>query len=108
MSDNPRYALYRSRYTVKNASHAEDPDTENFSVVGRLCESGDILQENVSLPSATARGDILAVCTTGAYNYAIASHYNRIPNAPIIMLSPKGTSVAVKRETLDQMIKNDV
>ena len=54
------------------------------------------------------RGDLLAVATTGAYNYAMASHYNRIPNAPIIMLSPKGTSVAVKRETLDQMIKNDV
>ena len=106
MTDNPRYALYRSQYTVFAPERMEAPPTLHCDVVGRCCESDDIIQPDVWLPELR-RGDLLAVCTTGAYNYAMASHYNRIPNAPIVMLSPKGASVAVKRETLDQMIKND-
>lgn len=107
MTDNPRYALYRSQYTVFAPERMEAPPTLHCDVVGRCCESDDIIQPDVWLPELR-RGDLLAVCTTGAYNYAMASHYNRIPNAPIVMLSAKGASVAVKRETLDQMIKNDV
>ena len=107
MTDNPRYALYKSNYTVFAPERMEAPPTLHCDVVGRCCESDDIIQPDVWLPELR-RGDLLAVATTGAYNYAMASHYNRIPNAPIVMLSPKGTSVAVKRETLDQMIKNDV
>ena len=107
MTDNPRYALYRSQYTVFAPERMEAPPTLHCDVVGRCCESDDIIQPDVWLPELR-RGDLLAVCTTGAYNYAMASHYNRIPNAPIVMLSQKGASVAVKRETLDQMIKNDV
>lgn len=107
MTDNPRYALYRSQYTVFAPERMEAPPTLHCDVVGRCCESDDIIQPDVWLPELR-RGDLLAVCTTGAYNYAMASHYNRIPNAPIVMLSPKGASVAVRRETLDQMIKNDV
>lgn len=107
MTDNPRYALYQSKYTVFAPERMEAPPTLHCDVVGRCCESDDIIQPDVWLPELR-RGDLLAVATTGAYNYAMASHYNRIPNAPIVMLSEKGTSVAVKRETLDQMIKNDV
>lgn len=107
MTDNPRYALYKSQYTVFAPERMEAPPTLHCDVVGRCCESDDIIQPDVWLPELR-RGDLLAVCTTGAYNYAMASHYNRIPNAPIVMLSAKGASVAVKRETLDQMIKNDV
>ena len=107
MTDNPRYALYRSQYTVFAPERMEAPPTLHCDVVGRCCESDDIIQPDVWLPELR-RGDLLAVCTTGAYNYAMASHYNRIPHAPIVMLSAKGASVAVKRETLDQMIKNDV
>ena len=107
MTDNPRYALYRSKYTVFAPERMEAPPTLHCDVVGRCCESDDIIQPDVWLPELR-RGDLLAVCTTGAYNYAMASHYNRIPHAPIVMLSQKGASVAVKRETLDQMIKNDV
>lgn len=107
MTDNPRYALYRSQYTVFAPERMEAPPTLHCDVVGRCCESDDIIQPDVWLPELR-RGDLLAVCTTGAYNYAMASHYNRIPNAPIVMLSTKGASVAVRRETLDQMIKNDV
>ena len=107
MTDNPRYALYESKYTVFAPERMEAPPTLHCDVVGRCCESDDIIQPDVWLPELR-RGDLLAVATTGAYNYAMASHYNRIPNAPIVMLSEKGTSIAVRRETLDQMIKNDV
>lgn len=107
MTDNPRYALYKSKYTVFAPERMDAPPTLHCDVVGRCCESDDIIQPDVWLPELR-RGDLLAVCTTGAYNYAMSSHYNRIPNAPIIMLSSSGASVAVRRETLDQMIKNDV
>ena len=108
MSDNPRYALYRARYTCLDASHTEDAHTECFSVVGRLCESGDILQENVILPSGISRGDILAVCTTGAYNYAMSSRYNRLPRPPIVMLKDGDARVAVRRETLEDVTALDM
>ena len=107
MTDNPRYALYRSKYTVFAPERMEAPPTLHCDVVGRCCESDDIIQPDVWLPELR-RGDLLAVCTTGAYNYAMASHYNRIPHAPIVMLNEKGASVAVRRETLEQMTKNDV
>jgi diaminopimelate decarboxylase len=107
MTDNPRYALYKSNYTVFAPERMEAPPTLHCDVVGRCCESDDIIQPDVWLPELR-RGDLLAVATTGAYNYAMASHYNRIPNAPIVMLSPKGTTDADKRDPLDQMIKNHV
>ncbi|MBQ6550825.1 MAG: diaminopimelate decarboxylase [Lachnospiraceae bacterium] len=108
MSDNPRYALYRSRYTVFSAGEVEARETERFSVVGRLCESGDILQENVPLPCDIRRGDTLAVCTTGAYNYAMASLYNRLPRPPIVMLRDGTSRVVVRRETLANVADLDV
>ena len=108
MSDNPRYALYRARYTCLDASETEASRTESFSVVGRLCESGDILQENVALPSDISRGDILAVCTTGAYNYSMSSRYNRLPRPPIVMLNEGTARVAVRRETLEDITAMDI
>ena len=75
---------------------------------GRCCESGDILQENVTLPANTTRGDILAVLTTGAYNYAMSSNYNRIPRPPVVMLRNGESYVAVKRETFEDVCRNDV
>ena len=76
--------------------------------VGRCCESGDILQENVMLPSTIKRGDLIAVLTTGAYNYSMSSNYNRIQKLPVVMLNGSDDYVAVKRETLDDIIRNDV
>ncbi len=108
MGDNPRFALYGSQYTVVAASKAEEKCDFNCSLVGRFCESGDILQENVKLPSSVRRGDLIAVLTTGAYNYSMASNYNRIPKLPVIMLNGDKDYVAVKRETLDDIIRNDV
>ncbi len=109
MTDNPRYALYGSSYTVLLANRANDESTPfKCSVVGRCCESGDILQENVTLPANTARGDVLAVLTTGAYNYSMSSNYNRIPKPPVIMLTNGESYVAVKRETYEDVCRNDV
>ena len=109
MTDNPRYALYGSSYTILLANRANDESTPfKCSVVGRCCESGDILQENVTLPANTARGDILAVLTTGAYNYAMSSNYNRIPRPPVVMLKDGESYVAVKRETYEDVCKNDI
>lgn len=109
MTDNPRYALYRSPYTVMLANRAnEQGETFRCSVAGRCCESGDIIQENVELPADTKRGDLLAVLTTGAYNYSMSSNYNRIPRPPVIMLSDGESRVAVRRETLEDICRNDI
>lgn len=105
MTDNPRYALYQSRYTVYHGS--KTGPKERFDVVGRCCESGDIIQPHVELPADTCRGDILAVCTTGAYNYSMASNYNRLPRPPIVMLTPEGSYTAVRRETFADLTALD-
>lgn len=108
MADNPRFALYGALYTVIAANKATFATELLCSVVGRCCESGDIIQENVLLPKNISRGDIVAVLTTGAYNYSMASNYNRLARPPIVMLRGGGSYVAVKRETLQDIIANDV
>ncbi|MBQ5724738.1 MAG: diaminopimelate decarboxylase, partial [Clostridia bacterium] len=109
MADNPRYALYGSPYTVVLAN-SMNAEAEKFtcSVVGRCCESGDILQENVKLPSDVTRGDIVAVLTTGAYNYSMSSNYNRIPRPPVVMLREGNDTLAVRRETFEDICRNDI
>ena len=102
MTDNPRYALYRSAYTVYLANKMEEPADFVCTVGGRCCESGDMIQEDVALP-APVRGDILAVCTTGAYNYSMASNYNTVGRPPIVMVDGDRDYVAVRRETFQDM-----
>ncbi len=106
MTDNPRYALYNSAYTVALANRINESAEFKCTVAGRCCESGDLIQENVLIPSPV-RGDILAVATTGAYNYSMASNYNRIPRPPVVILTPKKDYVAVKREQLSDLISLD-
>ena len=108
MTDNPRFALYGSRYTCYNAGRMDEPADFPCSLVGRCCESGDIIQENLFFPSSTGRGDIAAVCTTGAYNYSMASNYNRIGRPPVVMLRGDAEYVAVRRETLSDLTALDV
>ena len=107
MTDNPRYALYGSPYTVCLAIRPEDPCNLACDVVGRCCESGDIIQPGVRLPEPH-RGEILAVCTTGAYNYSMASNYNRIPRPAMVMVTPEGSYEAVRRESLEDLVRNDL
>ena len=109
MPDNPRFALYGASYTCLLANKLDQPAEFPCSVVGRCCESGDIIQEHVLLPGSVGRGDILAVCTTGAYNYSMASNYNRLPRPPIVMLRGGNESyVAVRRESLEDLCRNDL
>lgn len=105
MTDNPRYALYRSAYTCLPADKMDEPGTLEASLVGRCCESGDILQEHVLFPESVARGDLIAVCCTGAYNYSMASNYNRIPRPPVVMLRQGESTVAVRRETYEDLCR---
>lgn len=107
MTDNPRFTLYEAPYTVILASRAKDECNYTATITGRCCESGDIIQENVKIPKPK-RNEILAVLTTGAYNYSMASHYNRLPKPPVVMLNDKGDYVAVKRETLEDVCKYDI
>ena len=107
MTDNPRFALYGSAYTVFVANKMNETADFVCSLVGRCCESGDIIQENITIPRPV-RGDIAAVCTTGAYNYSMASNYNGIARPPIVMLSGGRDYVAVKRESLEDIAANDI
>ncbi len=108
MTDNPRYALYRSPYTLLLANKAKENTDFVCDVVGRCCESGDIIQPAVSLPSSVQKGDVLAVLTTGAYNYSMASHYNRFAKPAVVMLEQGDSFVAVRRETLEDLIQYDL
>lgn len=107
MTDNPRYALYGSNYTVINASKANAKKTVTATIAGRCCESGDVIQENVDI-APTERGDVIAVLVTGAYNYAMASNYNKLPRPAIVSISDKNDKLIVKRETFEDLIKNEI
>ena len=106
MTDNPRYALYGSAYTIYLANRVREDANFNCSVVGRCCESGDIIQENVMLPKPV-RGDLIAVCTTGAYNYSMASNYNRVPRPEVVLLG-NTDRVVIKREKIEDVSRLDV
>lgn len=107
MADNPRYALYQSPYDVVCANKASIEKNYVATIAGRCCESGDLIQENVALPTPE-EGDILAVLATGAYNYSMASHYNRIPNAAVVFISGSKSRIVVKRECYEDLVSNDI
>lgn len=107
MSDNPRYTLYSSPYTVMLANRALDTPDCVCAIAGRCCESGDLIQENVSLPTPK-RDDVVAVLTTGAYNYSMSSNYNRLPRPALVMLNGEDDYVAVRRESFEDLVRNDL
>lgn len=107
MCDNIRYALYQSKYTVITANKADKPADTVVTVAGKCCESGDLVQENTAIAKAQP-GDIIAVLSTGAYNYSMASNYNRIPKPPVVMVKDGKSRTVVKRETYEDLIKNDI
>ncbi|MBE7037061.1 MAG: diaminopimelate decarboxylase [Ruminococcaceae bacterium] len=106
MADNPRYMLYDAEYTFLLANRANEEKTSTYTVAGKSCESGDLLGEGISLPKAHT-GDTLAVLATGAYNYSMASNYNRLPRPAAIMVKDGKSRVIIKRETYEDIIKND-
>ena len=107
MADNPRYALYESPYTVVAANKMNEKCEITAAVVGRCCESGDFLQENVPLPDLK-RGDILAVLATGAYNYSMSMNYNRLPKPAMVFVKDGESRITIKRETYEDLMKNEL
>lgn len=107
MPDNPRYALYQSDYTALIASKAAEPASQRVTIAGRCCESGDLIQENAPLQSCR-RGDILAVLVTGAYNYSMASNYNRIPRPAMVSVSGGKDRLVVRRESFEDLVRNEL
>jgi diaminopimelate decarboxylase len=107
MTDNPRFTLYQSDYTFLPAGRMNDARDFACSVAGCCCESGDLLSDRTLLPELR-RGDLLAVLTTGAYNYSMASNYNRVPRPPIVMIGENGPYVAVRRESFEDLMKCDM
>ena len=107
MCDNPRYILYGSKYTAVLANNASAEPVAPITIAGKCCESGDLIQEHVMMPQIHV-GDTLAVLATGAYNYSMSSNYNRIPRPPIVAVRGNEAKIIVKRETYDDLIKNDV
>ena len=107
MTDNPRYTLYQSAYTVLLANRVTEEAEAEYTIGGRCCESGDLIQENVKLPKPQ-RGDILAVLVTGAYNYSMASNYNRITRPPVVLLKGGKDTLAVRRERYEDLVACDI
>lgn len=107
MTDNPRYALYQSKYSAVIANKADKKADFCCTIAGKCCESGDLIAEDIILQQCT-RGDILAVMVTGAYNYSMSSNYNRIPRPPVVMLKDGKSRVVVQRETYAHVAKNDI
>lgn len=107
MTDNPRYALYESEYEAVIANKANLERDNVVTIAGKCCESGDLIGKDMQLQKAES-GDIIAVLATGAYNYSMASNYNRIPKPAVAMVSGGTSKLIVKREKLDDLIRNDV
>lgn len=107
MADNPRYALYESPYTLINASFADKECNFEATVGGRCCESGDLIQERVSLYKPK-RNDILAVLTTGAYNFSMSSNYNRLLRPALVTVKEGKDRLSVRRESFEDLVKNDL
>lgn len=107
MFENPRYALYRAKYTVVSANKMNELCDTKYSIAGKCCESGDIIAEDCMLPP-TKKGDLLAVLSTGAYNYSMASNYNRNLIPAVVFVKNKKSKIAIKKQTLKDLIKNDI
>ena len=107
MFDNPRYALYEAKYTPVLANRALEASTELVSIAGKCCESGDLIAKNVCLPKAES-GDILAILSTGAYNYSMAMNYNRNKIPPCVLVKDGVAEYIVKPQTYNDLVRNDV
>ncbi|WP_270171689.1 diaminopimelate decarboxylase [Paenibacillus sp. SYP-B4298] len=107
MTDNPRPALYESKYDAILANRANEPVSETVSVAGKCCESGDMLIWDLELP-AVHKDDLLAVFCTGAYNYAMASNYNRIRRPAVVFVKDGQADLVVKRESFENIVGNDL
>jgi diaminopimelate decarboxylase len=107
MADNPRPMMYQAQYTFQIVNRPTAPLTHVYTIAGKYCESGDILAKDVRLPEAHP-GDILAVYGTGAYNYSMASHYNRSAKPAMVLVESGQSRLLVRRETFDDLMQYDL
>ncbi|MEP6599066.1 MAG: diaminopimelate decarboxylase [Actinomycetota bacterium] len=107
MSDNIRTALYDARYTAVLANRASDASPRSSRIVGKHCESGDIIVRDLWLPGDVRPGDLLAVAATGAYCRSMASNYNFVPRPPVVAVREGVSTVVVRRETQDDLLRFD-
>ena len=107
MTDNPRYALYQSRYEALLANRAAEKKDLICTIAGRCCESGDLIGEGMALQTPQ-RGDTLAVLVTGAYNYSMASNYNRVPRPAMVFVKDGEDRLVIRRETYEDLYRNDL
>lgn len=107
MADNPRPSMYQAEYYAEIANRKETENMEKITVAGRYCESGDILIKDIELP-AVQEGDILCVYNTGAYNYSMASNYNRVQKPAMVLVNNSQSDIIINRETLDDLISHDL
>lgn len=107
MGDNPRYILYQAKYTALSVQSPLAPADKVITLAGKCCESGDLIGEDMHL-SDVKTGEIIAVLSTGAYNYSMASNYNRIPRPPVVMIKDGKPVLAVRRESYEDLVRNDL
>ncbi|RQD73281.1 MAG: diaminopimelate decarboxylase, partial [Candidatus Syntrophonatronum acetioxidans] len=107
MADNLRPALYKARYEAAVANKADQPSREKVSVAGKACESGDMLIWDVQLPPVE-RGDLVAIFSTGAYTYSMASNYNRLPRPAVVFVKDGESDLVVRRESYEDLVRNDL
>lgn len=107
MADNARPSMYRAEYLAQVANKPDYELAQTVTIAGRFCESGDILINNITLPELE-EGDILCVYNTGAYNYSMASNYNRVQKPAMVLVNNSQSDIIIKRETLEDLISHDV
>lgn len=107
MADNIRPSMYQAEYSAQIANKPLADCSETVTIAGRFCESGDILIKNIKLPEIE-EGDILCVYNTGAYNYSMASNYNRVQKPAMVIVNNSNSDLIIKRESLDDLIANDI
>jgi len=107
MADNPRPALYQARYEAVVANRSNEEAKESVSITGKCCESGDMLIWDIDLPKVNP-GDLLAVLSTGAYNYSMSSNYNRLTRPGVVLVKDGHADIIVKRETYSDLLRNDL
>ena len=106
MADNPRPSMYQAEYVAQVANKQVSDELEKVTIAGRFCESGDILINEIELPKLSS-GDVLCVYNTGAYNYSMASNYNRVEKPAMVLVNNSHSDIIVYRETLDDLISKD-
>jgi len=108
LPDNPRTALYTAKYQAYLANKMDNERNKTVTIAGKCCESGDILIWDLMVPNSIERGDILSVMSTGAYNYSMASNYNKIPKPAVVMIKDGQERIIVRRESYEDLISMDV